>query len=107
MTCETEVARLVAKIGPDICSSDESDLSTNTEDSVMSEDDQSTERLAGPRIMPWRGSTITTCLTALRMKGLYYGRQINHSHVSRSSKRPPPDGTPLAWISDKYLKSTQ
>lgn len=105
MTRKTEIAGLVAKIGPGLCSSDESDPDTDADESMVSKDEQLMERLAGSGVKSWRGPTIVTCLAALRAKGLYYGRQVSRPRPSCPSKKLPPDGTPFSWISDEYIEA--
>jgi hypothetical protein len=102
MTQKTEVAKLVAKIGPDLCSSDESDSNSDTDETMESNNEQLVEK-SGSGVKSWRGASIVTCFDALRTKGLYYGRQVGHSRPSRTSGKPPPDGTPLSWVSEEYL----
>jgi hypothetical protein len=99
------VARLVARIGPDLCSSDESDPNTDMDDSTVSNEEGFMAGFVGSGVKSWRGTGVTRCLTALRTNGLYYGRHASHLHPSRPSKRPPPDGTPLSWIADGYVES--
>lgn len=94
------VADIIAEIGPEICSSDGSDSGDSeqeTEDVLMGDAKRA-------HVPSWRGPALTSCLAALGTEGLYYGGidQRAGSGILRSSRRPPPDGTPLSWISDSY-----
>jgi hypothetical protein len=102
MAENSEVATTIATIGPELCSSNESDSDGEVDkgsDSTIG----STERTMGD-IASWRGKGVTSCLNVLQANHLYCS-QRNRLGCSHPSKRPPPDGTPLSWISPSYLNN--
>jgi hypothetical protein len=94
------IANIIAEIGPEICNSDGSD-------SGDSEEEMEDVLMGGAQrtyVLSWRGPALTSCLAALGAEGLYCSGLARHagSGILRLSRRPPPDGTPLSWISDSY-----
>lgn len=99
-----DLPKVIAKMGPDLCSSDESDMEIEA-DEVSIGDRPEPLLLSGSVIPNWRGPALAAVLSDLRKEGLYYGRAANR-HVpgySRRSNKIPPLGTPLSWIDNKYL----
>jgi hypothetical protein len=94
------IADIIAEIGPEICSSDGSD-SCDSEEEMEDVLMGNAKRACVPS---WQGPALTSCLAALGAEGLYYSGLGRHagSGILRPSRRPPPDGTPLSWISDSY-----
>jgi len=106
MTKGHDVAGIIAEIGPQLCSSDESDFDSEVGSEMEVERQPITERASRrAATKSWRGPAIMSFLDILRGEGLYYNRSVPLSGQSLPSKLPPPDKTPFSWISGKYLDS--
>lgn len=99
-----EFARLVAKLGPDICSSEDSDVDEDDGDGMQVDSGQSIRASPKTTTKSWRGPIITTCVSKLRIAGLYYGKRSTRSNCLLT--KPPPDGTPISWISQDYMETS-
>jgi hypothetical protein len=99
---ENALAALIGQIGPDVCSSDEMD------DVAINNTGQKLQNHAAPqksRTTPQRSPEFGAFVNLIQRSGLYYRNQHPLSgHLDdTSAPRPPPDGTPLAWISEEFL----
>jgi hypothetical protein len=112
MTEGHKVAGIITEIGPQLCSSDESDVGSE-KDNVGSEEGDEMELERQPiigqasrrAIKSWQGPAIKSFLNALRSEGLYYNRSVPLLGRSLPSKLPPPNKTPRSWISGDYIDS--
>jgi hypothetical protein len=101
---ENRMAGLIGKIGPGLCSSDESDANTDG----VGRNGQSHTSQRKSRKIPLRSPEFAAFMDSIRRGGLYYGKNSTlHKDPTNSDDitycQPPPDGMPFAWISEEYM----
>lgn len=104
-----DLAHTIARIGPDLCSSDESDAGSDLDDEMEVDGAPSLSNMACSVTPIWRGPALATVLSDLRYEGLYYGRNARGPRPTRPrmSTKLPPNRTPLSWIDSEYLDSPE
>jgi hypothetical protein len=98
---ENRIAALIGKIGPGVCSSDESD--DDTDDTSRNGRSHTSQHRSSK--IPLRSPEFAAFMNSIRRSGLYYRKKSALSKDSTNSAvhQPPPDGMPLAWISEEYM----
>lgn len=98
------MAALIGKIGPGMCSSDESDADTNG--TGLNRQIHTSKRK--PRKVQLRSPEFAAFMDSIQSSGLYFSKKSTLSQDPTDSDEvtfhpPPSDGMPLTWISEGYM----
>jgi hypothetical protein len=101
---ENRMAALIGNMGPGVCSSGESDNDTNN----TSRDGRSHASQYKSSKISLRSPEFAAFMNSIQRSGLYYRKKSTLSKDPTNSDgitgcQPPPDGMPLAWISEEYM----
>jgi hypothetical protein len=101
---ENMLAALIGKIGPNVCSSDESD---DVDINSTAQEAQNHASHQKPRTTSQRSPEFAAFMNSIQRSGLYYRKKTPRSeHLTidhNSASQPPPDGTPITWISEEFM----